>query len=71
MTSEQIHHYTNTKPVNIFVHEQAIKTWKTLEQMEHDTYLKLKEKQDNILHYHKNFPSSLQKITQQITPIYK
>ena len=70
-TTEQIHHYTNTKPINIYLHEQALKIWDTLESMEHITYNTLKHNHSCINRYHTNFPSSLYMIEQQVMPIYK
>lgn len=71
MTTEEIHMHTNTKPLNIFLQEQAQKIWLSLERMQNDTYLKLIENKTHIQKYHRFYPSSLEKIQQPISPKYK
>ena len=71
MTTEEIHIHTNTKPLNIFLHEQAQKIWTSLDNMQHDTYLKLVQHKTYIQKYHRHFPSSLEKIQQIVLPKYK
>ena len=70
LTSEELHLKSNTKPVNIFLSEQATRVWQSIETMNNTTYNKLIENKENIRKYHRDFPSSLEKL-QHVTPIYK
>lgn len=70
LNTEEIHLLTNTKTINTYLHEQATKTWSTLQQMQHPSYLQLQRNKRNIIRYHKNFPSSLGKLEENVNPIY-
>ena len=71
MNTEEIHKHTNTKTLNTYLHEQAINIWASLEAMDNNTYLYLVNNKENINKYNRNFPSSLDKINQNIAPRYK
>ena len=71
MNTEEIHKHTNTKTLNTYLHEQAINIWASLEAMENNTYQQLVNNKGNINKYNRNFPSSLDKINQNIIPKYK
>lgn len=68
MTTAQIHHYTKTKPINIKLHERAVKIWETLENQENQTYFELRENHENMQRYNKWFPSSFEKLSQGRVP---
>ena len=70
MTTEQIHIHTRTKPINIFLHEQAIKIWQTLGNINNSTVNKLIENREHIDKYHRSFSSSLTAIMQDKYPYY-
>ena len=70
MNTRQIHNTTNTAPINIRLHNQAVKTWKKIETQNNTIYNKLKEELNNIRHFNKRFPSSLQNINTPPEPIY-
>lgn len=71
MNTIQIHTLTKTKPVNVRMHERAIKIWKDLEELQHPTYEMLKNNLDNIRTFNKWFPSSLKSTGRAPTPKYK
>lgn len=71
MNTIQIHRLTKTKPVNVRLHERAVKIWKTLEDQQHPTYEYLKNNLDNTQRFNKWFPSSLRSIRRAPTPRFK
>lgn len=62
LNTEQIHIATNTLPINIRLYLQAQKIWNRLEALEHPFYNTLINNSENIQHYNKQFPSSLQNL---------
>ena len=71
LTTEAIHIRTKTKPVNVFLHDQANRIWQSLEIINNNTYNNLIDNRQYIRKYHRDFPNSLDKIHQNIIPQYK
>ncbi|KAK4325520.1 hypothetical protein Pmani_003868 [Petrolisthes manimaculis] len=69
-TCPEIHYTTKTKPINIRLHERAVKIWTALEDQENPIYEELKTQADNITTYNNWFPSSLTNIDTAPTPNY-
>lgn len=71
LTTEQIHHHTKTKPLNIRLHNQAKKIWGKIDAQNNDMFTRLKNTiEEGNLNFHKWFPSSLRAIERNPDPIY-
>ena len=59
LNTQEIHENTQTLPVNIRLHNQALKIWNKIETLDIPIFHELIENTENIQNWNKNFPSSL------------
>lgn len=70
MTTEQVHIHTKTTPLNIRLHYRAKTIWEKIDDLGLPIYQSLKDNSDQIVKYHRDFPSSLQACKTTPNPIY-
>ena len=70
MNTIQIHTQTNTMPVNIRLYKRVQKIWDSLEVLEIPVYQKLKDNHNNIIKFHRDYPSSINACNTIPNPLY-
>ena len=59
MSTKEIHELTNTTPLNLRLHERALRIWDKIEIHNNLTYTRLRSDLENINKFNRNFTSSL------------